>query len=75
MPCDYGDRFGFPVHLYGFDLINTVHQALIAQVANSQGFRRCAQSHECYDFPLVHVQSKRMFAGYLRVRPFAMFIH
>ena len=58
-----GDGVDLPVDLDGGDLVKTGDQALVAQVADGQCFRRAAEGHQGDDLALVDVERQRMFAG------------
>ena len=53
---------------------DVVDQALVAQVAQRQVFRRAAQRHQRHQFALVEVERERMLAGHRRRHFLAAFV-
>jgi hypothetical protein len=57
-------RIRLPVDLDGDDLVEALHEALIAQVPDRERLGRRAERHQRQDFLLVDVERERMLAGY-----------
>ena len=63
----------FPVDLHRDDVLDRVHEPLVAQVADGERFRRAAERHQREELLLVDVDRERMLAGdgTSRVSPFS----
>ena len=74
VPGVNGGRVDLPIHLHSDDFIERIDQALVAQITEHQGFRRCAERHQREDLALVDVHRQRVFARHKCRAGNAMFI-
>ena len=57
------DRACFPIDLHSDDIVDRLHQTLIAQIPDCQVLRGGAERHQRENLVLVDVDGQRMLAG------------
>ena len=72
--CRDGDGVDIPVDLHARNGADVFDQALIAQIAEGQVFRRAAKRHQRHQFALVEVDGEGMLASHRRRHLFAAFV-